>query len=192
MQQSATLPEQFAALQLDNDKLTSQHKEVIQMNTHWQRYDTQREKYVLQLSTANHDLQQNVSSLRHQLQQEKKRAVGVTDTKLHDEKTRDLKEPVNPREGNRDGGTVNALTQTVQKLQEKILDLEMGRASMKKEDDDQLTMLREQINVCIEDFKQERTDRERIQEENDKLRERLARAEQQAMENNEQVGTFSL
>ena len=66
------------------------------------------------------------------------------------------------------------ISDTIGQLRERIAELEIGR---KKEDDDQVALLREQLNVCVEDFKQERQDRERIHGDNLRLRERLAAAE---------------
>lgn len=67
---------QIDQLERENARVVEQLKEVIKMNSHWQRYDSQREEYVLKLTRTNRDLQDKVSDLR-------KEVAKLTDCKAH-------------------------------------------------------------------------------------------------------------
>ncbi len=158
------------------------------MNAHWQRYDAQREEYVQKLTTTNQELQDKVEDLQKLLEELLNKSSGSSDSghvkPSSPSPTREVStaspEPSKEAE-------IAALTDHISKLKDRILVLEKGRASRKKADDDELAMLREQINVCVDDFKQERKDRERIHSENQRLRERLAQTEQTVMKSEKQV-----
>ena len=186
---------QFDQLERENARVVIQLKEVIKMNNHWQRYDSQREEYVVKLTRTNQELQDKISGLERQIEELSASAIsecarpadsnyvcGKADTT-----TQELSaQPVVSSSTNRED-EIAALTDHISKLQDKITTLETGRASRKKADDDELAMLREQINVCVEDFKQERKDRERIHSENQRLKERLVQSEQIIRKNEDQV-----
>ena len=59
---------QIDQLERENARLLEQLKEIIKMNTHWQRYDSQREEYVIKLTKTNQELQDKVSDLQHQIE----------------------------------------------------------------------------------------------------------------------------
>ena len=193
-------------LQRENARLVEQLKEVIKMNTHWQRYDSQREEYVQKLTKTNQELQDKVSDLQHQIEN-----IAVLKRRAKNkEETFTTTEPQQSAHFERDEQTnliildsalplrlpptmtttttttttakeeeVAELMDRIAKLKDRIVELEIGRESRKKEEDDQVALLREQVNVCVEDFKQERKDRERIHGDNLKLHKRLALAENQ-------------
>ena len=52
----------------ENQKLHEQIKELNKMNTHWQRYDSQRETHVLQLTVGNKQLRNEISDLQNQVE----------------------------------------------------------------------------------------------------------------------------
>ena len=177
---------QIDQLERENARLVEQLKEVIKMNTHWQRYDAQREEYVLKLTKTNQELQDKVSDLQHQIEdisilkgaENKEEKSTTTELQQSAQDKRDEAEQAD-LDALRKEEEVAELTDRIAKLKDRIVELEIGRESRKKEDDDQVALLREQVNVCVEDFKQERKDRERIHGDNLKLRKRLALAENQ-------------
>ncbi|XP_072026698.1 uncharacterized protein [Amphiura filiformis] len=192
--------DQLNQLLEENEKLTSQLKEVVKMNTHWQRYDAQREDHVLKLTTTIQDLKYRISDLERQLQESatnNRIEVSKTDkilkrVHLNGEsaaeggaRPRELKGPESSYEEQED--KISILTQHIHELKEKNKALEKSKTTKGVHKEDELAILREQINVCVEDFKQERRDRERIHAENGRLKERLAGVETQIMTNEEQV-----
>ena len=155
--QSPTEASKIDRLKAENTRLLERLEEVVKMNTHWQFYDAEREKHVRQLTKTNQTLREQVRDLQLVKKEEKmERSATRCD------------EPAKKAAPN------EVLSDTIGQLRERIAELEIGR---KKEDDDQVALLREQLNVCVEDFKQERQDRERIHGDNLRLRERLAAAE---------------
>ena len=164
-------------LQRENARLVEKFKVVVKMNTHWQRYDSQREEYVLKMTRTNQELLDKVSDLQRQNENKKERST--------DEESREVTRwgEQGDTETDPDALTkeeeVATLTDRIAQLKKRIVELEIGRKFRKKEDDDQVALLREQVNVCVEDFKQERKDRERIHEENLRLRQRLALTDNQ-------------
>ena len=185
---------QFDQLERENARVVIQLKEVIKMNNHWQRYDSQREEYVIKLTRTNQELQDKVSGLERQVEELSASAITECARPANSnyvcgkaDSTQELSaQPAVSSTTNRED-EIAALTDHISKLQDKIATLEIGRASRKKADDDELAMLREQINVCVEDFKQERKDRERIHSENQRLKERLVQSEQIIRKNEDQV-----
>ena len=173
---------QMDHLQCENTRLVKQLREVIKMNNHWQRYDSQREEYVQKLTKTNQELQDKISVLQHQI--EDIAILKRAENKEEKLTTTELQQSAHFKRDEAEQTTLNALrfaelTERIAKLKDRIVELEMGRESRKKEEDDQVALLREQVNVCVEDFKQERKDRERIHGDNLKLRKRLALAENQ-------------
>ena len=166
---------QIDQLDRENIRLTNQLKEVMKMNSHWQRYDGQREEHVFELTKNNRELRNKVDELQR------------TVIELGENKGRETREESwknNAKEVERatpddKEEEVAALSDKIVELKERITELEIGDEKAKKEEIDQVALLREQLNVCVEDFKQERRDRERIHKENLKLREHLALAEKQ-------------
>ena len=164
-------------LQRENARLVEKFKVVVKMNTHWQRYDSQREEYVLKMTRTNQELQDKVSDLQRQNENKKERST--------DEESREVTrwDEQGDTETNPNALTkeeeVATLTDRIAQLKKRIVELEIGREFRKKEDDDQVALLREQVNVCVENFKQERKDRERIHEEKFRLRQRLALTDNQ-------------
>ena len=107
------------------DKLASlsseeQIKELIRINSEWQRYDSQREEYIQKLLNRIKDLDEKNFRLNNDIGLTMAEMVKVTDTST---KNKDIVE-----------------------------------------------LLRAQINVCVEDFKKERQDRERVNAENVKFK----------------------
>ena len=185
---------QFDQLERENARVVIQLKEVIKMNNHWQRYDSQREEYVVKLTRTNQELQDKVSGLERQVEELSTSAITECARPANSnyvcgqaDSTQELSaQPAVSSTTNRED-EIAALTDHISKLEDKISTLERGRESRKKADDDELAMLREQINVCVEDFKQERKDRERIHSENQRLKERLVQSEQIIRKNEDQV-----
>ena len=177
---------QMDHLQCENTRLVEQLREVIKMNNHWKRYDSQREEYVQKLTKTNQELQDKISILQHQIEdiailkrpENKEEKLTTTELQQSAHFKRDEAEQT-ALNALRKEEEVAELTDRIAKLKDRIVELEMGRESRKKEEDDQVALLREQVNVCVDDFKQERKDRERIHGDNLKLRKRLALAENQ-------------
>ncbi|XP_072025902.1 uncharacterized protein [Amphiura filiformis] len=168
---------QIDQLERENARLADQLKEVIRMNSHWQRYDAQREEYVLKLTRTNHELQDKVEDLQSRME-----ALNIPKESERKETSRKTDQACggdDDLQALRKEEEVAALVDRIAKLKDRIAELEKRRDTSKKEEDDQIAMLHEQVNVCVEDFKQERKDRERIHGENLKLRKRLALAEKQ-------------
>lgn len=164
------------------------------MNTHWQRYDAQREEHVLKLTKTIQELQDRVSNLQHKVQEctanqefAMSKANDLLKQITSDDRPGELQGPESNEE-------VTALTKQINELRKRNKELEREKESKREGNasNDEIAILREQINVCVEDFKQERRDRERIHAENERLRERLAQAEARVMANEEQVGILSL
>ena len=63
-EQVRILEKQVDELEKENGRLTDQLKEVIGMNTRWQRYNDQREAYVIKLSKTNYQQQSEVIALK--------------------------------------------------------------------------------------------------------------------------------
>jgi hypothetical protein len=158
----------------ENERLTEQLNEVIRKNNYWQRYDEQRESHVEGLTKTNQELQNKVEILQSRLtniseasntQQTRSTGLGHTTGSTMIE----------------DGISVSAEVVTlpvlVANLKDNFVGLETERDKKKKEKDDHMALLHEQLEVCVEDFKQERKDRERIQGENLTLKKRLELAE---------------
>ncbi|XP_072025901.1 uncharacterized protein [Amphiura filiformis] len=142
------------------------------MNAHWQRYDAQREEYVQKLTRTNQELQDKAEDLQ----------------KLVDEL---LDKCERSSENMHHHDHYASSSPEVSSTSPEPSSISSSRLSRKKTDaDDELVMLREQINLCVEDFKQERNDRERIHSENQRLRERLAQTEQIVMKNDEQMFVY--
>ena len=57
---------QIGQLQRENARLVEKFKAVVKMNTHWQRYNSQREEYVCKMTRTNQELQDKVSRLQRQ------------------------------------------------------------------------------------------------------------------------------
>ena len=168
---------QIDQLQRENARLVEKFEVVVKMNTHWQCYDSQREEYVLKMTRTNQELQDKVSDLQRQNENKKERSTNeesreVTQWDEHGDTETDPDALTKEEE-------VATLTDRIAQLRKRIVELEIGREFRKKEDDDQVALLREQVNVCVEDFKQERKDRERIHEEKLRLRQRLALTDNQ-------------
>ncbi len=88
------------------------------MNRHWQKYDGQREEYILKLTRTNQSLQEEVTKLK-----------ASSDKADHVTKHKDLS-------GDQTKKNADAV---------------------KTEDDaDKILLLQEQLNVCIEDFRDEK------------------------------------
>lgn len=172
---------QFDQLERENARVVIQLKEVIKMNNHWQRYDSQREEYVLKLTKTNQELQDQVRDLQKHVEElsatgrvcprpvNSDHVIGVADT------TEELSSEQPPSSANKD--EMAAVKDYISKLEEKIKTLENSNFSNKTGENDELAMLREQINVCVEDFRHERHDRERIHTDNQTLRERLKQSQ---------------
>ena len=165
------------------------------MNTHWQRYDAQREEHVLKLTKTIQELQDRVGNLQHRVQEctaNQEFATSKANDLLKQIRTSD--DRPGELKGVESNQEVAALTKQINELRKRNKELEREKESKREGNasNDELAILREQINVCVEDFKQERRDRERIHAENERLRERLAQAEARVMANEEQVGILSL
>jgi len=148
---------QLDQLDRENKILTQQLKEVIAMNTHWQRYDADRTSCVYKLNKTNRDLQRRIRDLE---------GVGVRtgDTNSQGEHLPHSRNQEVITRGSDSEAIVEiaTLTDRMAKLMDRVVDLENGRHARKKEEDDQVALLRQQIDVCVEDFEAERKDRERI------------------------------
>ncbi len=165
-------------LERENARLADQLKEVVKMNGHWQRYDAQREEYVLKLTRTNQELQDEIDELRGRLDAKSGGKSEMPAKKTADracETSGDAEEP----QLQKDSEVVAALTDQVTKLRGRIAELEEKGNRGKRDEDDQIALLREQVHVCVEDFKQEREDREKVHGDNLKLMKRLALAEEQ-------------
>ena len=121
-------------LQRENARLVEKFKVVVKMNTHWQRYDSQREEYVLKMTRTNQELQDKVSDLQRQNENKKERST--------DEESREVTrwDEQGDTETNPDALTkeeeVATLTDRIAQLKKRIVELEIGREFRKKEDDD--------------------------------------------------------
>ena len=142
-----------------------------------QRYDSQREEYVLKITRTNQELQDKVSDL--QRQNENKKECSTHEESQEVARWNEQGDTETDPDALTKEEEVATLTDRIAQLKKRIVELEIGRELRKKEDDDQVALLSEQVNVCVEDFKQERKDRERIHEENLRLRQRLALTENQ-------------
>ena len=203
---------QVDQLELENKRLVDQLREVIRMNTHWQRYDSQREEYVMKLTKTNQDLQDKFSNLQRQVTKQNKHlrmevmqpqiaaeGVGIASLRLEDGEReteeylrkqharQQADEPFTFRRKDEEDEEFRALTDRVAKLKARICELESELSAKQKESEEKIALLREQVNICVEDFKQERKDRERCHEENVRLQKRLAQAEADLRANEEQV-----
>ena len=59
--------EQVKQLEKENSRVTDQLREVIGMNTRWQRYNEQRETYVVKLTKTNQQQQSKITVLEQQV-----------------------------------------------------------------------------------------------------------------------------
>ena len=197
---------QVDQLELENKRLVNQLREVIRMNTHWQRYDSQREEYVMKLTKSNQDLQDKVSDLQGQVTELNKHlkmevnvrpdlteGVSIANLRLGGDDERKTEERPGKQPANepftflRKEEEIGALTDRIAKLKVRICELESELSAKQKQSEEQMALLREQINICVEDFKQERKDRERCHEENIRLQKRLAQVETDLRAKVEQV-----
>jgi chromosome segregation ATPase len=178
-------------LEKENTLLVDQLKELTRMNSHWQRYDAQREEYVLKLTKTNQELQdklENVSETSGDakttsstslppipLPMSKTKTAPDTDHKDKDKDRNETK--VTPMVMEEMTKRINELEQRdkdnisqIKSLKEQIKTVRESPEEMQETID----MLREQISVCVVDFKAERADRERLNEEKLKLEEACA------------------
>ena len=162
-------------LEGENPRLLERLEEVVKMNTHWQRYDAEREEHVCKLTKTNQKLLEQVRDLQLRttdIGKKEEESEGKRSTTQCDERKK-----TEPRDVRMKEEEVEALSDKIGQLRVRIAELEISRVCRKREDDDQVALLREQVNVCVEDFKRERRDRERIHGDNLRLRQHLAEAE---------------
>lgn len=172
-EQLRIMKSQFDQLNLENARLVEQFKEVGKMNNYWQRYDSEREKYIFKLTKSNQELQEKVSSLQHQIEiwnnkEGPLQQPSAQSTNAQDDEQNMKEEKV----------VIAALVDKIVKLKDRIIELEIGKESIQGKMEE-VDILQQQVNVCVEDFKRERQDRERIHGDNLKLRRRLALLENQ-------------
>ncbi|XP_072019246.1 uncharacterized protein [Amphiura filiformis] len=202
-EQLRIMDSQLDQLERENTRLVDQLKEVIRMNTHWQRYDAQREEYVVKLTKTNRELQDKVADLQHQISEfdkdleAKKERPNLSDLafeslQVEDEESKDRQRKTGHLESLllRKEEEIAALTDHVAQLKDRIAELENGKDTRRKKEDEKVLLLQEQVNVCMEDFKQERKDRERCHDENMRLKDRLAQVENDLRANEEQLFVY--
>ncbi len=170
--------EQIKQLEKENSRVTDQLREVIGMNTRWQRYNEQRETYVVKLSKTSQqqqskitvleqqvrDLEQNINDLNKLLQKMESGKRRNTDAYVMS-----LEQQLLQKEDE-----VIELKDEVAKLKTTLHMIEKQRGvAQRLEDKEMIETLRAQLEVFKDDFNQERKDRERLQGNNDILRHRL-------------------
>ncbi|XP_033633002.1 TNFAIP3-interacting protein 2-like [Asterias rubens] len=170
--------EQVKQLEKENSRVTDQLREVIGMNTRWQRYNEQRETYVVKLTKTNQQQQSKITVLEQQ--------VRGLEQNINDLNTL-LQKMDAGKKKNTDAYVMSLEQQLVQKedevieLKEQVATLKVTLHTTEKqrgvaqrlEDKDMIETLKQQLKVYQEDFNQERKDRERLQGNNDILRHRL-------------------
>lgn len=165
-------------MEKENSRVTDQLREVIGMNTRWQRYNEQRETYVVKLSKTSQqqqskitvleqqvrDLEQNINDLNKLLQKMESGKRRNTDAYVMS-----LEQQLLQKEDE-----VIELKDEVAKLKTTLHMIEKQRGvAQRLEDKEMIETLRAQLEVFKDDFNQERKDRERLQGNNDILRHRL-------------------
>lgn len=174
---------QVEQLHRENVRLADQLKEVIRMNTMWQRYDTRREEYILKITKTNGELQKDTRDLKRQIQCFVRTKALKADADVDPIPEADHQTSHHRTTSNMDATATTVALQIAQfsdhvvDLKEWIIEMNKNKESRRRTDEEEMMLLREQIEVCIEDFKRERKDRERIHVDNENLRKRLVEAE---------------
>lgn len=162
---------QMQILQKENEELTKTHmeqaiklKEVIEMNSHWQRYNQQRDQHVqkLQEMLELEKQKSKSSAILNPSQQE-----SIDQTIMQYKKKAQVAEEQKLCEATENG----KLRQLVSRLQN-----EMRQLQKPATDANEIAVFKTQINVITEDFKQEREDRIRQHDRAEKLQEELVDA----------------
>ncbi|XP_022080893.1 TNFAIP3-interacting protein 3-like [Acanthaster planci] len=186
---------QTAQKELENERLINQLKEVIAMNVRWQRYDDQRETYVRKLHAANRELHSKLAATektcaelqqqmsRKNLQEERPDLSGSTsppkDSKASQERS-DRTVPFCALDAKfaRKEKEIATLTDQIERLEAQIASLQRSEAKRRDDEEEHIALFKAQLEVCMEDFRQERSDRERINAERQCLRQQLDESEQ--------------
>ena len=105
-----------------------------------QRYDSQREEYVLKITRTNQELQDKVSDL--QRQNENKKECSTHEESQEVARWNEQGDTETDPDALTKEEEVATLTDRIAQLKKRIVELEMGRELRKKEDDDQVALLR--------------------------------------------------
>ncbi|XP_022080593.1 TNFAIP3-interacting protein 2-like isoform X2 [Acanthaster planci] len=169
---------QVEQLDKENSRLTDQLREVIGMNTRWQRYNEQREVHVLKLTKTNQHQQSKITVLEQQKRdlEQSINGLNVMLQKLKDEQRKNtdaailaLEHQVAQRE--------DRISELVEELSALKMYIQGGENEsglpQRAEDKERIQLLEQQAKTYKDDFEQERRDRERLQSNVDILRHRL-------------------
>ncbi|XP_038046801.1 centrosomal protein of 55 kDa-like [Patiria miniata] len=178
---------QTAQMELENGRLASQLKEVVGMNTRWQRYDEQREAYVLKLHAANKELLGKLNALQKTYSELKEQ---ISREKLREERPDLLKDPKVTEASNRTAPMcaldakfarkekeMATLTDQIERLEAQVAALQRSAAKRREDEEERIALFKAQLEVCMEDFRQERKDREKMNSDRLRLRKQLDEAE---------------
>ncbi|XP_071793237.1 uncharacterized protein [Asterias amurensis] len=173
---------QTAQLERENKRLISQLKEVIDMNRNWQRYDEQRDAYINKLHAANNELlsklsstKKSVSELQRQVSQEKlanseKQFCAASSSSTGQDVGMDARMAVKEKE-------LYTLKDEIERLNEYIASLQRSESKRRRNEEERISIFKAQIEACMDDFRQERADSEKVKTEKLRLRGRLDDAE---------------
>ncbi|XP_033097270.1 spindle assembly abnormal protein 6 homolog [Anneissia japonica] len=166
--QCKSLKEQTSSLSRENTELAKQLKDVISMNTRWQKYSDQREAHVIKLTgenqvviSQNKVLESDCQELRQKLQESQK---------CLKQKEKEQKESVDAAvlSLEADLGRANEHNANLQK-QIATLQNESKQRRVSSQDSERIMLLEHQVKMLTEDFNLERKDRTNLQERHQKL-----------------------
>ncbi len=173
---------QTAQLERENKRLVSQLREVIDMNRNWQRYDEQRDAYIVKLHSANNELLSKLSSmkksnseLQRQVSQEKlanseRQSCAASSSSAGHDVALDARMALKEKE-------LYTHRDEIERLNEYIASLQRSESKRRRNEEERISIFKAQIEACLEDFRQERADSEKVKSEKLKLRKCLDEAE---------------
>ncbi|XP_072025899.1 uncharacterized protein [Amphiura filiformis] len=165
-EQVRILEQQVDQLEKENARLTDQLKEVIGMNTRWQRYNDQREAYVIKLSKTSYQQQSKITVLEQQcsdLTKEKEELKKDNDKlKRQDKDTRDAALYSADQQLAQKDEDIKELKRQNKDMRD-LVQAVSSQAPSNVADKERIQMLEQQVTAFASDFKDERSDRERIQ-----------------------------
>ena len=146
---------QTAQLERENKRLISQLKEVIDMNRNWQRYDEQRDAYIVKLHEANNELlsklsstKKSVSELQRQVSQEKlanseKQFCAASSSSAGQDVGMDARMAVKEKE-------LYTLKDEIERLNEYIASLQRSESKRRRNEEERISIFKAQ--VCKSNF----------------------------------------
>ncbi|XP_038046045.1 TNFAIP3-interacting protein 2-like isoform X2 [Patiria miniata] len=169
---------QVEQLEKESSRLTDQLREVIGMNTRWQRYNEQRETHVLKLTKTNQHQQSKITVLEQQKRdlEQTINGLNVMLQKLKEEQRKNTDAAILALEHQ-----VSRREDRISEMAEELSALKMYLQSnedatetrQRPEDRERIQILEQQLKAYKDDFQQERRDRERVQSNNEVLKHRL-------------------